>query len=187
MSDFRFDIRYRPGKNNVDADTLSRCPLDINKYVTECTQELPIETVAATWEGCGAGKHGDVAWVAVMALTQGEQSEPSIKDIMAPIDPDELQKAQRADSDIGKIVKLKESTKTLTDNLKQSMRGTIRKMMHVWGRLHVENGILYRKTTERHQLVLPTSLKPLVLRHLHNDMGHVGTERVLSLARQKFY
>lgn len=63
LSDFRFDIRYRPGKVNVDADTLSRCPLVINRYVTECTKELPREAVTATWEGCGAGKRGLLPWL----------------------------------------------------------------------------------------------------------------------------
>ena len=29
LADFRFDIRYRLGKTNIDADMLSRCPLDI--------------------------------------------------------------------------------------------------------------------------------------------------------------
>lgn len=56
LSDFRFDVRYRPGKVNVDADILSRCPLDINKYVAECTEQMPREVVIATWEGCRAGK-----------------------------------------------------------------------------------------------------------------------------------
>ena len=56
LSDFRFDIRYRPGKANVDADTLSRCPLDVNNFVSECTEGLPREIVTATWEGCRAGK-----------------------------------------------------------------------------------------------------------------------------------
>lgn len=32
LSDFQFDIRYRPGKSNVDADSLSRLPLDMGKY-----------------------------------------------------------------------------------------------------------------------------------------------------------
>lgn len=47
--------------------------------------------------------------------------------------------------------------------------------------------MLYRRVGERQQLVLPIKYKFLVLKHLHDDMGHVGTERVLNLARQRFY
>lgn len=187
LSDFRFDIRYRPGKANADADTLSRCPLDINEYVKECTQELSKEAVTATWEGRRAGEDGDVAWIAALTLRHGDQLEPSSRETVRPIDLAELQKAQRTDPVIGEILKMKESNKTLTDDMKRIVRGTGRKMMHEWTRLHIEDGVLYRKTAERRQLVLPASFKPLVLKNLHDDMGHVGTERVLSLARQRFY
>ena len=45
LSDFHFDIRYRPGKDNGDADGLSRLPLDIEKYMSTCTQLTSQETV----------------------------------------------------------------------------------------------------------------------------------------------
>lgn len=34
---------------------------------------------------------------------------------------------------------------------------------------------------------MPDQYQPLVLRHVHDDMGHMGTERVLGLARDRFY
>lgn len=106
---------------------------------------------------------------------------------MPPIDLIELQKAQRTDQVIGEVLKIKDSNKTLTDDMKRSVRGSSRKMLHEWTKLHIEDGVLYRKTAERRQLVLPATFKSRVLKHLHDDMGHVGTERVLSLARQRFY
>ena len=36
-------------------------------------------------------------------------------------------------------------------------------------------------------MILPSALRPLVLRELHNNMGHVGIERVLFLAQDRFY
>lgn len=51
LSDFRFEIKYRPGKTNTDAYTLSRMPLDIDKYVKGCTEEMSQEVVQATWNG----------------------------------------------------------------------------------------------------------------------------------------
>lgn len=48
LADFRFIIKYRPGRANADADTLSRLPLDITKYVDSCTEELTRDTILAT-------------------------------------------------------------------------------------------------------------------------------------------
>ncbi|KAI5610673.1 hypothetical protein C0J50_11980, partial [Silurus asotus] len=42
-------------------------------------------------------------------------------------------------------------------------------------------------TKEQKQLVLPCKYRVLALKYLHNEMGHVGTERVLHLARERFY
>lgn len=106
---------------------------------------------------------------------------------MLPIDPAELRKAQRTDPVIGEIINMKESSRTLTEDMKCGVRGTAKKMLHEWAKLCIEDGLLYRKTAERRQLVLPASFRSLVLKHLHDDMGHVSTEWVLSLARQRFY
>lgn len=116
-----------------------------------------------------------------MTLTLGDQLDPSSREVISPIDLAELQKDQTTDPVIGDILKMKELNKTLTGDMKH----TVRKIMYEWKNLDVEDGLLYRKTAERCQLVLPASFKSLVLKHLHDDIGHVGTERVLSLARQK--
>lgn len=84
-------------------------------------------------------------------------------------------------------MKIKDSDQKLTDDMRRNVRGPARKMMHEWTKLSLEDGVLYCKTAEKRQLVLPASFKSLVLKHLHDDMGHVGVERVLSLARQRFY
>ena len=60
--------------------------------------------------------------------------------------------------------------------------------MHEWNKLKIEHdGILYRKTNEREQLVLPRKYHRLALKHLHEEMGHVGANRVIELARERFY
>lgn len=37
------------------------------------------------------------------------------------------------------------------------------------------------------QLVIPLQYQSVVLKHLHDHMGHVGAERVLHFARERFY
>lgn len=75
LSDFQFDVKYREGKVNIDADTLSRLPLDIKVYASECTEELHARAIQATWEGSHASKMKAVAWVAALYMST-EQDEP---------------------------------------------------------------------------------------------------------------
>lgn len=67
LSDFRFNIKYRPGRVNIDADTLSRVPLDIEQYMPTCTEELSQDVVNAVWEGSRVAQGKDAAWVAALS------------------------------------------------------------------------------------------------------------------------
>lgn len=40
LPNFHFDIHYRPGKANVDADTLSRYPVDFTDHLNEYTGDV---------------------------------------------------------------------------------------------------------------------------------------------------
>ena len=59
LSDFHFDIKYRPGKSNGDA--LSRMPLDFESYMKECTMETSKETIESHVEMIKGRHRGDVA------------------------------------------------------------------------------------------------------------------------------
>lgn len=50
LADFRFTIKYRPGKTNADADGLSRMPLDMEKYMQTCTQDASAEVISSVVE-----------------------------------------------------------------------------------------------------------------------------------------
>lgn len=75
----------------------------------------------------------------------------------------------------------------LTSDTRKTVNRAARKLLHAWSKLYFSDGLLYRRTKERQQLVLPARYRPMVLRYLHNEMVHIGTERVLSLARERFY
>lgn len=93
---------------------------------------------------------------------------------------DELMKAQRDDPDISKVIRMKERGQTPTSDMKRDASGLVRK-------LHLKDGLLYRRTSQRSQFVLPVQYRTMVLKYLHNDMGHMGAERVLDLVRGRFY
>lgn len=60
-------------------------------------------------------------------------------------------------------------------------------LLRQWRKLELKNGILYRKRTlgdsTTYQLVLPFDLRAIAMKSLHDNMGHIGTERTLDLIR----
>lgn len=50
-----------------------------------------------------------------------------------------------------------------------------------------EHGVLWRKMSYRKQLVIPDKQKNTVLKELHDQMGHQGTDRTISLIRDRFF
>lgn len=58
-------------------------------------------------------------------------------------------------------------------------------------RLVMRDGLLYRASKkaaeEALQLVMPAEFREVVLHSLHDDMGHLGVERVIQLLRARFY
>lgn len=78
LADFHFTIRYRLGKSNADADTLSRIPVPIDDHRKEYTETMPPDVVSAIWQGDKAVKDDDVSWVAALQLQSGvDDTAPS--------------------------------------------------------------------------------------------------------------
>lgn len=64
----------------------------------------------------------------------------------------------------------------------------VRLLLRKWPRLRIDgDGILGRETATRTQLVVPESLKSMTYEHLHEEMGHLGGDRVVALARECFF
>lgn len=57
-----------------------------------------------------------------------------------------------------------------------------------WNKLVLgSDTILYRRTNTSQQVVLPQQLRMTIFKKLHENMGHLGVERVLDLAKSRFY
>lgn len=60
-----------------------------------------------------------------------------------------------------------------------------------WNCLELKNGVLFRKRQEQgsesYQLALPADLRDMVMKELHNEIGHLGIERTLYLVRSRFF
>jgi hypothetical protein len=63
LADFNFTIRYRPGKMNTDADTLSRLRENMSKYMDSCTAETSQDELRAIVHSIQLEDKGKVTWV----------------------------------------------------------------------------------------------------------------------------
>ena len=68
LADYNFDIKYRPGKVNVDADVLSRLPLDIEKYISLCTCNASESTINAA-VNVKAQVQFNIPWISAVTAT----------------------------------------------------------------------------------------------------------------------
>lgn len=141
LADLRFDVKYRTGRSNIDADTLSCLPLDMEKYERTCTEELSTEAVRVTWDGSQAAERKDVAWVAALNISSPDSNQQSHPPLQT-ISHDELVKAQREDQAINMIMELKETNSKLTDDVRKTVSGVTRKLLHEWSRLYIVNDLL---------------------------------------------
>lgn len=71
---------------------------------------------------------------------------------------------------------------------KLSKNKSVRLLLSEWRHLHVDgDGILRRETAKRTQLVVPELMKSVTYKHLREEIGHLGADRMVALARERFF
>ena len=103
---------------------------------------------------------------------------------MTPVD---IKQAQEKDPSISVILEKKRANQSFSADEKKTLSVASRRLLSEWKRLSLIDGILYRKSGVYEQLVVPSGLRRLVYTQLHDEMGHLGIDRVLSLARERFH
>ena len=191
LADFNFTIRCRPGRINVAADTLSRVPLDINKLMETCTEETTQDTLKAVVSSCQFQDQGKAPWLTALtddpSLLDLDSKQPKTSELPQVL-PSEIRHAQTQDPTIGRVVTLIQSGKRPTQRQQQSELPDTRYLLHEWAKFSLDSeGVLRRNNGKQSQIVLPKKFHRLVYRELHEEMGHLGADRVLELARERFY
>ncbi|PIK46484.1 hypothetical protein BSL78_16645 [Apostichopus japonicus] len=112
LASFRFNIKYRPGKRNNDADTLSRMPINVGnmeELVNDCVMEIPDGVIAAAKEYLQAIDKGDISCIDAVpcSLDAIETVTAAARPTLGSIDVDTLKAAQENDDTIGKVLEYK--------------------------------------------------------------------------------
>ena len=184
LASYNFKIQYRPGKENIDADVLSRAPHNL-PIPDRDTISMEPETIRAL---CHQMNSRTPAVEALGADPDVIEESHFNDDAMVDLVPEMrvIRSEQQADPAI------REVTSHLSSSMSFKPKDiAVKRLWSQRENLRMKRGILYRRSTmeedEVLQLVLPSVMINQVLKAVHNDLGHPGSERTLRLLRDRYY
>lgn len=193
LSTYDFDISYRPGKNNIDADLLSRQEFrDVDtgwetipkSGVLSICNRIKVQSSKVCPRGYVEQLGASPECIPVV------YAFPTRVDVSAPsqLSRREIKTAQQNDKVIGPVIEAVQQGKWPQG---VEMSDDLRLMKKELAKLVLKDGLLHRQskrpTGEVSQLVLPAEYRANVLKAMHDELGHLGVERTTDLIRMRFY
>lgn len=185
LANYNFHIVYRSGKSNADADGLSRIPRDNQESV------LFSDVVKAL---CGAvlatSCDHSLAECLVISENDLEFNPETVLDTvdMSTID---WKQEQKKDRDIARIYNIIDQNLTLDKNAFKQETREVQAYLRQRSSLFIHANVIYRRIhveeQEVSQLLLPVHFRELILKELHDNIGHQGRDRTLWLVKQRFF
>ena len=102
LADFHFDVRYRPGKANADADTLSRMPISFEEYMSGSSEMVSQDVLNAVTSSINESNSTKTAWLSSLTATPVMLEEELGS--VATISLSDLSAAQQEDTTISLVL-----------------------------------------------------------------------------------
>ena len=194
LSVYNFDIIYRPGKNNIDADLLSRMEPREEDTDWKSISQSGVKSICQQVGVLGSPQDSPRY---VEQLGASPECVPDVYafptrvqlNTLGQLSRQELILAQGQDPVIGLTINAVKQGKWPDDVESNPEISAMKRQM---GKLVMEDGLLHRLSQNQsgeqsRQLVLPAEFRPVVLKSLHDDLGHLGAERTTDMIRNRFY
>ena len=154
LADFNFTIKYRPGHANSDADTLSRIPLEMEKYMTQCSKEAPASLAVKAIIQAQEETPLTSASICTSDQVDPEQDEQVIQEVTKR----DMIDAQKNDPMLRQVIQFKERNQTPTPATWKTASKEMRPFLRELKQMDISSdGIPLRQTTNHTQVVLPAS------------------------------
>lgn len=173
----------------MDADGLSRMPVDINQFMEQCTRGVRQEVISASFQGLLVGKDTPLAWVMTTQVQTVQMvSDAAVSTSVQLLTLNQILESQRKDSVIGQVLQFKVNNRRPSQQVFKTEPMDVKILLRQWQKLYInKHGIFYRKAGGRDQLVLPKEYHQTAFNVLHKEMGHLGVERTVNLICDRFY
>ena len=182
LADFNFTIKYRRGKENIDADSLSRNPMDIEDLKRVCTETVDPKCLYAVVLGVRV-LSCSVTCAAIDAKKLVLEPEAELSKVSC----EELMNQQLKDEVIRPVYHAVAAGLRPSRREWSCLSRESRILMKSFAKLSLLKGVLVRRTLKKVQIVLPKEYHDMVYLELHEKMGHLGVEKVTELAQKRFY
>lgn len=194
IATYDFSVQDRPGKANLDADLLSRNIADATELGGWDAMSTNAVKSLCQWVKAEKSRNASPRYVdqlgALPACIPDAYAFPSQLQLgtLEHLSRTELNVAQKRDVVIRRVL---EAVKQGVWPSTKEMDPEMWLMKREEGRFVLRDGLLFRvrknSGEEALQLVLPEGFRERVLQSLHDNMGHLGVDRVTDLLRARLY
>ena len=168
LADFNFTIRYRPGKTNTDADTLSRPSEEMKQYMASCTEGTCQEEIRAVIQCVSEQDKTQISWVSSLTTDPTVLDEDDSKPITNNLQTfhiADIRHAQLKDPVLSPVHGYVQRQQRPPPSQTSRESPETKLILHEWSKLFIDkDGVLRRKNGSRDQIVLPKKYHKIVLR-----------------------
>lgn len=188
LAEYNFDVCYKPGRQNTNADVLSRLPSHGEAESSDTGKDFILigteEVRACLWPAVEREGGEPAVQAAVRA---------SVRRGVSGYSWGEIEEQQRGDPDIQPIHSAVLKDKSPSPAEQRAMAPKPKKLSKQFDRLRLRHGVLFRYICHPRdgegvwQLVVPESLQRKVYESQHEHGGHFGERSTLEMMRRSYY
>ena len=188
LADYNFNLHYKSGKSNIDADALSRIPWTkrYDKLIDESTMKAIISTGTVT-------NHSNTA----VEFSSTLHTNHDINLRARKVAPNKMTNKEWVEEQMSDPI-IREIQKHLLNGTLHQRKSKIedseafKKLLKYQNQLVLRNKLVYHKIgnnlgNSTMQFILPSKFREQALEACHDEIRHLGFERSVDLLRDLFF